>query len=78
MNGEGSSGMLKPLNEPKDKSNPKRDLITSCIFCLGKFFRGPEIQNLPTLRLYVQNAKKLMCLQDLKYVSPEVIQHANK
>lgn len=70
--------MPKPLNEPKDISNAKRDLTTRCIFCLGKFFREPEMQKPPTLRLYVQNAKKLMRLQDLKYVSSEVIQHANK
>ncbi|CAI9287056.1 unnamed protein product [Lactuca saligna] len=40
MNGQGSSSLTKPSNEPKHNSEVKRNLKTRCMWCLVEFFYG--------------------------------------
>ena len=77
MNEEGSSRVPKPLNEPKDKSDAKRDLKMGCIFCLSKFFHEPADAD-PYSSSICPECKEVDASSRFKNVSSEVIQHANK
>ncbi|GKD21122.1 putative transcription factor C2H2 family protein, partial [Tanacetum coccineum] len=75
VNGEGSSRMPKPMNEHKNKSDPKRDLKRSCVYCLDEFFREPADAETPWP--ICPGCKKLDAFSRVKKLS-EVFQHANQ